>query len=131
ELALVASLEELEERGDHPERLLQVVARDVGELLELGVALFERVGVVAEVLLGLAPLRDVLRRALERDRLAFGVDDGLAEAEDVADGAVGPDDAVVDLVRLLPLERGLDGLLHLLAVLGMEELEVALEVRLE
>src|SRR5690606_25778613 len=131
ELALVAALEELEERGDHPERLLQVVARDVGELLELGVALLERVGVVAEVLLGPALLGDVLRRALERNGLAFGVDDGLAEAKDVADGAVGPDDAVVHLVRLLPLEGRLDGLPHLRAVLRGEEFEVALEIRFE
>src|SRR5947207_11340852 len=50
ELASVAALQQLQVARDHPQRLAQVVRRDVGEVLQLGVDALEALGPVLELL---------------------------------------------------------------------------------
>src|SRR6185437_12306579 len=61
EPAGVAPLQELRVAGDHPQRLLQVVAGDVGELLQSGIGAAEVLGHAAQIL-GLPPLGNVVQR---------------------------------------------------------------------
>ncbi len=64
ELPAVAALQELAEAGDLAQRLLQVVARDVGELLEVAVGPLQVAGLVVE------PLVDLLEQVAPRWRCA-------------------------------------------------------------
>ena len=82
ELALVALLEHLAEARDLAQRLLQVVRRDVRELLELGVRALELLRLADQVLLRALELGD-----LADDAPAHGVDVG-AEVDHLA-GAAG------------------------------------------
>ena len=60
ELAAVAPLQELAEAGDLAQRLLQVVARDVGELLEVAVGPLQVAGLLVEPLVDLLEQVDLV-----------------------------------------------------------------------
>ena len=77
ELARVAALQELAEARDLAQRLLQVVARHVGELLEVAVGPLQVLGLVVEALVGLPG-----RLQLVQDRQAHRVDVG-AQLDDL------------------------------------------------
>src|SRR6266568_2722364 len=83
----VALLEELHVARDHQERLLEVVRRDVGELLEVGVRAGERLGLVPQRLLRGGTLGHLAAKLrVEVLDLALLV---LEVVEDVEDRALG------------------------------------------
>src|SRR6266511_1196581 len=108
-LPRVALLEELHVARDHPERLLEVVRGDVGELLQLGVRSRERVRLLPERALGGAALGH-----LPTELRVHGLDLALLVlevVEDIQDRALGRLEPL-----LLPaevLENVEEGALHL------------------
>ena len=69
-LPLVAPPEQLGVAGDRPQRLLEVVRGDVGELLELGVRTSQLGDVASQALLGPLSL-DALGDSIGHDRQRF------------------------------------------------------------
>ena len=115
ELAAVAAGQQLDVARDDPQRLGEVVARDVGEVGEIGVRPRER------VLVGLA-VGDVLARA-DHPHGAPVLHDHLAVREHDADAAVRPDQAVLVAERPMALQRLGDRALDLGPVVGVHALE--------
>ena len=68
ELPAVAALQELAEAGDLAQRFLQVVARDVGELLEVAVGPLQVAGLLVEAPVGLLEQVDLVRRCAPASR---------------------------------------------------------------
>jgi hypothetical protein len=136
EVAVVAGVEVLGLDAVDPVELLRPgddVVRDVpGPAPHLG----DRLG-FREAGGGLAHLRvrgvhlgHVLADADHPHGVVVRVDDDPAAAVEHADGAVGADDALVELERLVVRVSALDGCGYPFAVVGMDALEVGLVARL-
>ena len=65
----------------------------------------------------------VLNDAEHAHRLAVLIAHDVARFQDPADGPIGPDDAMLDLVLGVKLDAGVDGIDHTLAVLGVDAFE--------
>ncbi len=82
-------VEELEIARDHPQRLLEIVRDDVGELFEFGVGPGERLGTARELALGGVELVGLLDDALDLANPGRAVFDGPGRDPNPHQAAVG------------------------------------------
>ena len=130
ELALVALRQQLRVARDHPQRLLQVVRGDVGELLQLPVRALQ-IGVrPAQRLLRAHALRDVQAGADQLCGTPLFIHDKFAPGLDLATAAVREHDPILRLIGDAAGQRLLHLAPHVLAVFGVEQ-GVEIRVRRE